>query len=204
MNARGGRRVAGCVVLWALPPILARAAEDERLRPPHELLRMSVWQRHGPWVLGVVLLVGLVAWLVLRRRKRPQSAVTLPPAARARGRLEAWRGRPVDDALALDVAGVLREYLRERFLLRPIEFTTAELREQLADHPRCGPELAAAAHGILRACDERKFAPKVELGACALVEQALGLVDRLEAGPPGLTPDAGAPAVPAPAAERPA
>ena len=93
--------------------------------------------------------------------------------------------------------GVGMEELRSMAAEIDLEFTSAELRARLADHPRCGPELAAAAHALLGACDERKFAPKVQLGTCPLVGQALNLVGRLETGPSEAPTDA--PAVPAPA-----
>jgi len=118
-----------------------------------------------PFLLGILFLIALIAYFVLRRRHIPQESPTVPPspphviALEALDRLDAMglSERDVKEYHFL-VSGVLRRYLEDRFGFKAPEQTTDEFLEAvLQDHI-----LDKAQKGLLKAfleqCDLVKFA----------------------------------------------
>jgi Domain of unknown function (DUF4381) len=161
----------------------AMAAQEEKippLRPPKNELGLSFWQQYGWWVaLGALIAVALIAFVVaLLCRPRPQPVT--PPQLAARRALEALRGRADDATLAVEVSHIFRVYLYFALNLPAEELTTAELGEVLRS-PRLGDaDLANAASGFLKRCDEKKFAPPTNEPPVRFVDAACHLIDRLE------------------------
>jgi hypothetical protein len=120
-----------------------------------------------PWLAAAAALLtalALAGWRVARRRRLPDPLPSAPvppapppPHLRALARLDELRARePADDAANeawhVDAASIVREYVGERFGVRALERTTAEL---LPAAPAEHRELLA---GVLRRCDRVKFA----------------------------------------------
>ncbi|MBR1705988.1 MAG: hypothetical protein IJ721_04260 [Bacteroidales bacterium] len=93
-----------------------------------------------PWVLGfwalVLVVAGVVAWLLSRRRRAAEAAFREPPHITALRKLDKWRG---DKFWAPDkqkqfysgVTDALREYIAARYGVGAMEMTTAEIFQDL-------------------------------------------------------------------------
>jgi hypothetical protein len=172
-------RIALWFFLLFLGSHAAFAAElkEPDLDPPHGEILPTFWELHS-WQVGMAVLVFLVlVGAIVLVMRQPKPVVLEPPAAIARRALESWRGRPVNDALVVQVSRILRRYARATFKFPPGEMTTAEFRQALQSHPQIDADLAAAIGDFLRRCDEWKFAatpspqPAIVADAVALVEK---------------------------------
>jgi hypothetical protein len=120
--------------------------------------------RAWPWVVGGLLLVAVAGplaylWLVSwRRRVRRRSAYEV---ARARlNRLLAAR-RPVDeqvDAFYVELSGIVRRYLEDRFDMRAPELTTEEFLASVGTSPDLSPDHQVLLRQFLQQADLVKFA----------------------------------------------
>ena len=117
-----------------------------------------------PWVAGVLVLLavagplaakGLTAW---RRRARRRSAYEI-----AKARLERLLAQPRPDAEQVDafyveLSGVVRRYLEDRFDLRAPELTTEEFLAGVGQSPDLSHAHQALLREFLRQADLVKFA----------------------------------------------
>ncbi len=123
------------------------------------------------WTLGalVALALGFTTRRVLRRRGAGEVVVPEPVASgpsaldRARARLAALAGRPVEGVAAIDAfwveaSALLREYVEERFRLRAPEMTTEEFLASEATARVLGAGQMRALGAFLAECDMVKFA----------------------------------------------
>jgi hypothetical protein len=174
--------VFGAVRLWPPTGTLAAGSIPE-LRPPDGLLGPSFWEEHQRDVaLGILAMIGVCVLLGLRwRRPRLHPAAPIPPETAAREELLAQRGRTEDATLASDVSQIVRRYVAVAFALPEGEQTSEELVAALGAHPIGGRTAAAALDGLLRQCDEKKFAPNGAGPPADLVNRAIELVEKLEA-----------------------
>ncbi len=125
--------------------------------------------RRAWWLAGAAALAALVALgYVGRRRRRPPAAVAvaLPPHVRAQRALQRLRGAPRAtpaqvEAFYVEVSGVLRTYLEERFGLHAPERTTEEFLRELETGDGLAREHRASLERFLRQCDLVKFAALV-------------------------------------------
>ena len=119
---------------------------------------------------GALLLLALIAWLVLRWRRRPvrgQAAAPPPPpheiAAKALAEL-ARRRLPQEGAFLehyTALATIVRTYIEQRFHLRAPEMTTEEFLLASARDARLVGAHRALLGQFLRECDMVKFARHV-------------------------------------------
>ena len=117
-----------------------------------------------PWLAGVLVLLavagplavkGLIAW---RRRAKRRSAYEI-----ARARLERLLANPRPDAEQVDafyveLSGVVRRYLEDRFDLRAPELTTEEFLAGVGQSPDLSHAHQALLREFLRQADLVKFA----------------------------------------------
>jgi hypothetical protein len=163
------------------------------LLPPHPELHATFWELHG-WqcVVGALVFVSFVAAVIVWVR-RPRAVMIASPAMQARHALEKLRDQPEDGVLVMTVSRILKRYVLSVLKLPPEELTTAEFRHALQAQPQVQPELAAATGDFLRRCDEWKFAPEHPAEKLGAVENALELVEQLEASrPPVINPEVAA------------
>ncbi|NUQ62557.1 MAG: DUF4381 family protein [Pirellulales bacterium] len=145
--------------------VLPKDAESD-LKPPLGKLAplasppRSTW----PWVIGVLAVLAaaslfavraLLAW---RRRARRRSAYEI-----ALGRLERLLARPLPsgeliDAFYVELSGIVRWYLEDRFELRAPELTTEEFLASLGESPDLLRNHQALLREFLRQADLVKFA----------------------------------------------
>jgi hypothetical protein len=136
------------------------------LRPPLGRLgpRVPPPGRAWPRMVGLLVLLavgcGALAWAVAvwRRRARRRSAYDI-----ARVRLERLlaRPRPVGeqvDAFYVELSGIVRRYLEDRFRLRAPELTTEEFLATLSRSPILSQEHQLLLREFLRQADLVKFA----------------------------------------------
>jgi hypothetical protein len=174
-----------------------RLSEIPPLRPPKAEVPPGFWELYawhvaaGSMVLAGVL--ALAAWLLTR----PRPAVSTPPAVQAREALQPLLARPEDGIVLSRVSQVVRSYFSALCGLPRAELTTGEFSRAIADDQQLEPRLRSDAVTLLRACDERKFAPQPPAAPLDAVGQALKLIDQTEAsramlsqknGEPGQTP----------------
>jgi len=136
------------------------------LRPPMGKLAprgapsYPVW----PWVVGGLVVLGVAvplatrALLAWRRKARRQSAYQI-----ARGRLDRLLARPRPtaeqvDAFYVELSGIVRRYLEDRFELRAPELTTEEFLESVGKSPDLTRDHQALLREFLRQADLVKFA----------------------------------------------
>ena len=140
------------------------AAAD--LAPPLGELEAIERPSSTPWgwiAVGVLALAsagwfGGRAFAVWRRRARRESAYAI-----ARKRLDQLLGAPLPNGEALDpffvdLSGVVRRYLEDRYELRAPELTTEEFLEAVAKSPDLAAEHRPLLRDFLRRADLVKFA----------------------------------------------
>jgi hypothetical protein len=117
-----------------------------------------------PWILiGLILLavtgpLAVKGYLVWRRRARRRSAYEI---ARARLNRLLARPRPTAeqvDAFYVELSGIVRRYLEDRFELRAPELTTEEFLASVGESPDLSREHQALLREFLRQADLVKFA----------------------------------------------
>jgi hypothetical protein len=123
----------------------------------------------GFWValgLLVVTLLGLVAWLIFRRRRPAASAIAaLPPKSPADEAHEALAALAASDLLArgdhrgfyIGLTAIAKRYLERRLGAPVLEMTTAEMVAFLRDAPK-GRGLVTPMRDLANAADQIKFA----------------------------------------------
>ena len=142
------------------------AATDTPLRPARgKLGAVSVkgaWRTWWPLALGAaIILVGLIAFLSLRKRTRTVARASAYEIAVASLTALAAKGIPEGEAVDgwyVELSGIVRHYLENRYGLRAPELTTEEfLRDarQAADLTR---EHRTLLSSFLEGCDRVKFA----------------------------------------------
>jgi hypothetical protein len=172
---------------------------DPELKPPTEPVVIEQDDYRLLILLGILLAVALgalLAWLFMRwwqKRDRPEPAPPPPPPpwetafaelhelergradAIAEGQTEQW----VDA-----VSDSIRAYLGRRFGFHGLESTTDEIADQLRGAKSLTIEPQDAV-GFLGQCDLVKFAKAslADEASRALIEEALGLVDRTRPAP---------------------
>ena len=117
-----------------------------------------------PWLWGLLAVTGVAtpllvrAWLARQRRARRQSAYQI-----ARRRLDRLLARPRPtseqvDAFYVELSGIVRRYLEDRFELRAPELTTEEFLAAVGSSPDLSREHQGLLREFLRQADLVKFA----------------------------------------------
>ena len=173
-----GSTVEVPVALPALTVEATTAADDQTLRPLKPQRAVSgapaAWQRAEVAVAGAVvgatLLLGALAWWLVRallrrrgRRRAPPPAPAWPVEEAARARLDglAARGAPASAQAATayhrEIAAVVREYLEARFAFAATALTTGELEARMTGEgvDRWQARLVG---GLLERCDAAVYA----------------------------------------------
>ncbi len=123
-----------------------------------------------PWILGLLggVLVALVAWLIMRR-KRPAGRAPLkpstpprPPEEVAREALAALKARGLIEEgrvkeFYVELSDILRRYLQGRFGLSCLDMTTSEIVREMKAFPLASNDFGAL-RSLLEDCDLVKFA----------------------------------------------
>ena len=137
-----------------LAPPLGALAPVQRATP-------TLW----PWVLLGAVALAALAWFgfrtfgTWRRRVRRESAYAI-----ARGRLDKLlgtpppKGRAALDGFFVQLSGVVRRYLEDRYDLRAPELTTEEFLETVAQSPDLTRDHRTLLRDFLRRADLVKFA----------------------------------------------
>lgn len=157
------------------------------VRDPRVIGGLPAW---AVWLVAGALLVllALLAWWRWRRRRRHAPAHrALPPPAwlEAARRLEALQRQPLLAREHLDaLAGIVRRYLRGRFLLPAEEMTADEVLHaaRVAGWP--SPTLAPFAR-LLATCDDARYAPE-QVGSELVqrcVRETVDLIDAVRVTP---------------------
>lgn len=159
----------------------------EPVRDPREIGGLPRWL---VWLLAGALLV-LLAWLARwrwrRRRRHAPAHRGLPPPAwlEAARRLEELERRSLLARDHLDaLAGIVRRYLRGRFLLPAEEMTADEVLHAARAAGWPAPTLAPFAR-LLATCDEARYAPE-HVGSALLqrcVRETVDLIDAVRVMP---------------------
>jgi hypothetical protein len=149
--------------------VLDSASAD--LSPPMEALSLSrgnsrTWQ----WVLGgsfALVLSSLLALLVWRKRSAQAALRTAWDTANFE--LEALLNGPRPhgentSAFFVELSGIVRRYLENRFSLRSPELTTERFLEEVSGSPDLGPDHQLLLRDFLSQCDLVKFAHHVPSG----------------------------------------
>jgi hypothetical protein len=185
--------LAGLCVLFEISA-LARADFDASpsdkippLLPPRGEIPPTFWEQHGTLVIvGSILTLAVISaaiWLLTR----PRPPVVVPPGTQAREALQDLGKHPEDGKVLSCVSQIVRYYVAAAFALPEGELTTSEFCRLITGHEPIGQDLTNAICGLLRRCDDRKFAPaglqgtatdQAPLGA---VDAALNLVEQAEA-----------------------
>ncbi len=127
-----------------------------RLEPPE--IRSRVW----PWLAGVAaLLLVVLAVVLIRRRAGVQVRISAYDKAVAGLDALERRGPPdpsTADSWYVELSGVVRRYLEDRYRLRAPELTTEEFLREARRSPELTPEHRALLSSFLEDCDRVKFA----------------------------------------------
>jgi len=154
--------------------------EIRDIAPPVDVFPWPPWMT-ALVALGAAILLGIVAWLVIRAvRRRPAPPPPTPRAAAVR-ELEALRPeveRLDPYAFSVRVSDVLRGYIEAQFGLRAKEQTSPEFLASLASSQQIGREDQALLTQFLEKCDLIKFAriDASSADSAALLASALAFV----------------------------
>lgn len=206
MSRRGLRQFglstlsAGWVQLaaGAAPGVGESETDQIRLLPPRGEIPPGFWELHLWHVVAASLLgLGLITlgiwwWL------RPKPAATTPADVQAREALLRLAEEPETGQLLSRVSQVLRGYFSAVFGLPPGQLTTGEFARAIAESDKAEPGLGSAAVQLLRACDERKFAPAPPAAPLRAVPEALRLIELSERRRAEMAEAGGSPAQAAP------
>lgn len=145
--------------------VIPKDAEAD-LKPPLGKLgpREAPPAPRWPWVVaGLVVLAAACpfavrAYFAWRRKARQRSAYEI-----ARARLQRLLDAPQPtaeqiDAFYVELSGIVRKYLEDRFELRAPELTTEEFLASVGESPELTPEHQALLREFLRQADLVKFA----------------------------------------------
>jgi hypothetical protein len=172
-------------------PSIAEASDIRDIALPVEIPSAFAWLW---WVVGaaVVVLLVVLAWLYLRRKRTEEPIVfEIPAHERARRKLEtALDLYDQPKPFCVIVSDAVRLYLEERFGLRAPERTTEEFLTDLSRSGALNPRQKESLKEFLSACDMVKFAryepqrPELE----ALYNSALRLIEETEPQPESSAP----------------
>lgn len=145
--------------------VLPEGENAAELRPPRPALQppsYSRFDRAWPWLLGVlVAILAVVGFVLWRRHARRRIRITAYDKAMARlAKLES-RGLPgAEDADAwyVELSGIVRRYLEDRFGLRAPELTTEEFLREAQRSRELSKEHRGLLSSFLEGCDRVKFA----------------------------------------------
>lgn len=179
--------VTNDAALIVLPPAPPAITNDIRaIKPPVDIPNEWAWVW---WTLAAVLVVALVAAVVVWWRKKQAQLPPIPiiPAhVRAKQRLQAALALIHDPRLfCIEVSGVIRIYLEERFDFRAPERTTEEFLLELQATRLLTPDQKQSLGEFLQSCDLVKFAryEPTESALRELHDSALRLVDETQFEP---------------------
>ncbi len=166
------------------PSATVTATNDIRaIRPPVEVPNDWVWIW---WVIGTLVLIGLVTSAILWWRKKQTAALTapiIPPHVRAKHRLREALTLIHDPRLfCTAVSDALRIYLEERFNFHAPDRTTDEFLLELQASRLLLPDQKQSLSEFLQSCDLVKFArfEPTEAALRELHDSALRLVDETQ------------------------
>ncbi len=134
--------------------------EIRDIAPPIDVFPWPPWMV-AVFVVVVLLVFGVVAWLVVRAIRRRPGAPPLTPRALALRELEALRGevsRLDVHAFSVRVSDVLRGYIEAQFGLRAKEQTSPEFLASIAGATQFEDDDRALLEQFLEKCDLIKFA----------------------------------------------
>jgi hypothetical protein len=164
-------------------PFPKLADEIPPLAPPLPEVSATFFERY-PLVRfalpGLVVGAALGLWQALRNRKKVPPPLP-SPVAQARTALLVLQAHPEDGATLSAVSKVLRNYLINKFWVRPEEMTTTEFCAALVANKDISAEISSKLVEFLRGCDERKFSPAANTTPLNAASRALALVEMAEA-----------------------
>jgi hypothetical protein len=125
-------------------------------RGPSPVARWSQWTLL--WLVLIAVPLVIWYWIVQRRRHRRRSAYEI-----ARSRLDRLIRQPLPtgaqiDGFFVELSGIVRRYLEDRFELRAPELTTEEFLESVSDSPDLSRDHQDLLQHFLRQADLVKFA----------------------------------------------
>ncbi len=142
----------------------------------------SQWLWGMVWMMLAVLGGGAGMFYLMHRRLSHGEAVSVPSAwERARVRLDALKERGLTrpgghEAYYVELSGIVRDYIEERFMVHAPEQTTPEFLASAASHAILSETHRALLAHFLRHCDKVKFARYQPAGG--EMKQAFGVVSR--------------------------
>jgi hypothetical protein len=173
--------------LFVPPPSPAALTNDIRsIKPPVDIPNEWAWVW---WMLAAVLIAALAtgAWLWWRRKRAQIPPIpVIPVHVRAKQRLQAALALIHDPRLfCIEVSGVIRVYLEERFRFHAPERTTEEFLLELQATKLLTPDQKQSLGEFLQSCDLVKFArhEPTESALRELHDSALRLVDETQFEP---------------------
>jgi hypothetical protein len=169
------------------PPAPAALTNDIRaIKPPVDIPNAWVWLWWG-LAIAVVLALATAALLWWRKQRAQVPPVPVIPAhVRAKQRLQAALALIHDPRLfCIEVSGVIRVYLEERFDFHAPERTTEEFLLELQATQLLTPDQKQSLGEFLQSCDLVKFAryEPTESALRELHDSALRLVDETQFEP---------------------
>ena len=167
------------------PPSTTVAATNDirAIRPPVEVPNDWAWIW---WMLGALVLMGVVTAAILWWRKKQGAALSapiIPPHVRAKNRLREALTLIHDPRLfGTAVSDALRIYLEERFNFHAPDRTTDEFLLELQASRLLLPDQKQSLSEFLQSCDLVKFArfEPTEAALRELHDSALRLVDETQ------------------------
>src|SRR3954469_3443678 len=131
---------------------------------PHDIAGPFDYSLVPPWVIfaaafGLLCICGLIAWLIVRRMRRPKPAQS--PRTRAIELLRRARQRITEEApyqFSIRVSDILRRYVNEQYHLPLTRQTSVEFLESLARSSAFSPDEQSLLTDFLNRCDLIKFA----------------------------------------------
>ena len=172
--------------------LLPRARAEQRLADVRGLVAVSVGRAFWIALVSVMLLVAMLAWWFVSRRRRVTPALTAPVATLEPDEeaLRALEGLVASGRLSraefkhfyIELTAIAKRYLERRLGAPIVEMTTAEMLTHLRATPH-GLDLAPTLRDMTAAADQIKFARGSGLAAEAErhLVAARALVEALEA-----------------------
>ncbi|HET9418955.1 MAG TPA: DUF4381 family protein [Chthoniobacterales bacterium] len=137
-------------------PSLAQEFHD--IAPPVDYTLVPLWVIFGA-IFGGLALVGWIAWLITRKRKRPQPP-QLPRdrALQALQRIAAQIEKLTPYQFSIRVSDILRRYVTEQYALPLTRQTSVEFLNSLRKSSSFSEEEKSLLADFLNRCDLIKFA----------------------------------------------